>query len=122
MLGGGENIQIYVRKDFKEGKGQGTGAKEHYNLVFLLDLSNLGPLRIDTQVRQDGLTIHINSENSDVIQFINSRTDELQEPLQEMGFPAEILGRVQEKVEMEMPDVVAELMVDEPTRLVDIET
>jgi len=122
LLGNEEHIQIYVRRDFEEGAGQDSDPREQYKLVFLLDLSALGSLRIDTQIREEGLSIHINSEDPQVIQFINSRSGALEDSLKEMGFSADILGRVQEKIEMEMPDVIAERMVYDPTRLVDIET
>lgn len=122
FLGGGVDLKIYVRRDEEGGEESGARNKETFNLVFILDMTALGPLRIDTQVRPTGVSVSIQGENESVMEFIGTHIPELENRLQEIGFPARVTSTVRERVDRDVPDAVAEWVIHEPTRLVDIKT
>lgn len=122
LFEGESDFRIYVRHEGEDGQGASSKNKETYNLVFLLDMTALGPLRIDTQVRQEGVSVSIQGENAAVIEFIQARIPEWETRMQEMGFAARIAASLKQHVDREVPDIMSEWVIQEPARLVDIET
>lgn len=118
----GSQVKIYVRR---EGEGESGGPdkkRETFNLVFLLDMTALGPLRVDARVRPQGLSVSIEAENPAVVAFLQAHIPDMETRMQEMGLPANITATLKEKVDRDLPDLLTQWVIQEPTRLVDIET
>jgi len=93
-----------------------------FNLVFLLELSALGNLRIDSRVSETGISVDILGQSPEVIEFINQRAPEFEARMEELGFQITVSGLVQKQVEMDVPDILSNLLVDRSLNLVDIKT
>jgi hypothetical protein len=91
-------------------------------LVFLLNLSALGDLRIETKMFKDEVSIQIAGSNPDAIQFIQAHVSELEDLFQEEGFSISVTSRHQTEVSMEVPDSLGQLLVDTPLQMVDLKT
>ena len=122
FFGEGETVKIYIRDYRNYQKENNKNEADVFNLVFLLDLSALGNLRIDSRVNQTSISINIFGQSTDVIDFINQRTPELEVRLKELGFQVTISGQVQDQVDMEVPDILSNLLVNASFNLVDIKT
>jgi hypothetical protein len=116
-----KTINLYVKKQ-PGGEKKNPGDKQVFNMVFLLDMTTLGSLRVDTQINNDQLTVKIGAENQDVVDFIQANAPALKERLQEVGFGSEINCCQQKKNEMQVDESLTRLFIQDPTRLVDIKT
>ena len=116
-----KTAKLYIRNE-GEGDGRIEGEKTAYNLVFLLNLTALGNLRVDAKTNQNKLVASINVEEKSIADFINTQTQKLESRLGEIGFNAEVTTTVQKKINMEIDKSLNQLLIDEPTRLVDIKT
>jgi len=123
FLGEDDRFKIYILPDQKESGGQELDSHNRiFNLVFLLNLSSLGDLRIETKILKDDISIHITGSNSDAIQFIQGHVPELEDLFQEDGFSISVTSRHQSEVSMEVPDNLGQLLVDTSLQMVDIKT
>ena len=123
FLGENGRFKIYILPDQKESGGQESDSHNRvFNLVFLLNLSALGDLRIETKILKDDISIHITGSNSDAIQFIHGYVPELEDLFQEEGFSISVTSRHQTEVSMEVPDSLGQLLIDTPFQMVDIKT
>jgi len=123
FLGEDDRFKIYILPDQKKGAGQEADSQNRvFNLVFLLNLSALGDLRIETKILKDDISIHIAGSNSDALQFIQSHVRELEDLFQEEGFSIHVTSRHQAEVSMEVPDSLGQLLIDTPLQMVDIKT
>jgi len=122
FFGEGETVRIYFRDGADNSKGNQNNKSKDLNLVFLLDLSALGNLRIDSRVNDNGISVNIFSESPEIIEFINQRAPELKARMEELGFQITVTGLVQKQVEMDVPDIMSNLLVDRSLNLVDIKT
>jgi len=123
FLGEGDRFKIYILPDQKESGDQEPDSHNRiFNLVFLLHLSALGDLRIETKILKDDISIHIAGSNSDAIQFIQAHVPELEDLFQEEGFSISVTSRHQTEVAMEVPDSLGQLLIDTPLQMVDIKT
>jgi hypothetical protein len=123
FLGEEERFKIYILADSGDGSGESTDPHNRaFNLVFLLHLSALGELRIETRVHQNEISIHIIGSNAEAIRFIQEHVQELEAPLQEQGFSLSVTSRHQAEVPMEVPDSLDQLLIDHPMQWVDIKT
>ncbi len=123
FLGEDDRFKIYILPDQKESGDQEPDSHNRiFNLVFLLHLSALGDLRIETKILKDDISIHIAGSNSDAIQFIQAHVPELEDLFQEEGFTISVSSRHQTEVAMEVPDSLGQLLIDTPLQMVDIKT
>jgi hypothetical protein len=123
FLGESGRFKIYILPDQKDSGGQEPDSHNRiFNLVFLLNLSALGDLRIETKILKDDISIHITGSNSDAIQFIHGYVPELEDLFQEEGFSISVTSRHQTEVSMEVPDSLGQLLIDTPLQMVDIKT
>ncbi|MEE8259837.1 MAG: flagellar hook-length control protein FliK [Nitrospinaceae bacterium] len=123
FLGEDDRFKIYILPDQKESGDQEPDSHNRtFNLVFLLNLSALGDLRIETKILKDDISIHIAGSNSDAIQFIQAHVPELEDLFQEEGFTISVSSRHQTEVAMEVPDSLGQLLIDTPLQMVDIKT
>ncbi|MCH8156796.1 MAG: flagellar hook-length control protein FliK, partial [Nitrospinae bacterium] len=119
---GEKTIKLYVRHATDEEEGGKKDKGKGVFLVFLLNMSALGDLRIDARVSQNRISIKINVENEAVAQFIDRNLEEFRLRMTEIGFQAEVACCLQEKVDPEIENDLNRLLVDEDSRLVDLTT
>jgi Flagellar hook-length control protein FliK len=123
LLGEEDRFKIYIFPDQREDADRESDSHNRiFNLVFLLNLSALGDLRIETKILKDDISIHITGSNSDAIQFIQGHVPELEDLFQEEGFSISVTSRHQSEVSMEVPDSLGQLLIDTPLQMVDIKT
>jgi len=122
FFGEGETVKIYIRDGAGNPRKNQKNKAEVFNLVFLLDLSALGSLRIDSRVSETGISVNFLGQKPEIIDFINQRAPEFAARMEELGFQITVSGRVQEQVDMEVPDILSNLLVDRSLNLVDIKT
>lgn len=123
LLGENARFKIYIFPDPGEDSGNTPNLRNRaFNLVFLLHLSALGELRIETRVYQNEISIHITGSNADAVQFIQAHVPELEAPLREQGFSLSVTSRHQDEVPMAVPDSLDQLLIDHPLQLVDVKT
>jgi hypothetical protein len=111
--------RLYFRVD-DGGQAAHEGAQQGYTLVFLLDFTVLGPVRIDATVHGPYLSTMIRTADEAVANFIAARTPTLTARLSDLGFQAEIHCQAEAHVPLEVEDSLTRLLVAEPSRLVDI--
>ena len=118
-----DRFKVYILPDQREGAGQKPDSADRiFNLIFLLNLSSLGDLRIETKLVKEDISIHIAGSNSDAIQFIQAHVPELEDVFQEEGFTISVSSRHQPEVLMEVPDSLGQLLIDTPLQMVDLKT
>lgn len=123
LLGEEDRFKIYIFPDQREDAGQESDFHNRiFNLVFLLNLSALGDLRIETKIFKDEISIHITGSNSDAVQFIQAHVPELEDLFQEVGFSISVTSQHQTEVSMEVPDSLGQLLIDTPLQMVDLKT
>lgn len=123
LLGEENQFKIYILPN--RGKGEGSGpdfTNRVFNLVFLLNLSGLGDLKIETRIFKDNISINITSSNSDAVQFIQTHVSELEKLFLEEGFSVDVKSSHQDGISMEVPDNLGQLLIDTPLQLVDLKT
>ncbi len=118
----GRPIKIFYKEDEGDGKGSKTGDKGKYTLVFFLEMSQLGNVRLDARVQDKKLGLNIAVENEAVLSFIKTGFEYFRDQLNEMGFESEITGqinpeKIHEPIE-EFPDGVLKSL----NSLVDVRT
>jgi hypothetical protein len=113
--------KLYIR-DSEGEKGGKSGDKKDFHMVFLLNLSAIGDIRIDAKLNGTNLAADFSSENNNVVDLIKSGSADLQKKLEELGFSASVNSSVKEKTDMEMEDSTDQALKAVSTRLVDIKT
>ena len=123
LLGEEDRFKIYIFPDQREDTGRESDFHNRiFNLVFLLKLSALGDLRIETKIFKDEISIHITGSDSDAVQFIQAHVPELEDLFQEVGFSISVTSQHQTEVSMEVPDSLGQLLIDTPLQMVDLKT
>ncbi len=123
LLGEEDRFKIYIFPDQREDAGRESDFHNRiFNLVFLLNLSALGDLRIETKKFKREISIHITGSDSDAVQFIQAHVPELEDLFQEVGFSISVTSQHQTEVSMEVPDSLGQLLIDTPLQMVDLKT
>jgi hypothetical protein len=115
-------VNIYVRQLQESDKDKKKKEHKGFNLVFILNMSVLGHVKIDARLQDKNLQVQIQVEKPALVKFIEGRMEELSVVMKEMGFFAEINCCLQEKVEIEFTDTISQLMIKKQTYRVDIQT
>ncbi|MFQ5444073.1 MAG: flagellar hook-length control protein FliK, partial [Nitrospinales bacterium] len=115
-----DSVKLYVRND-SEGKKKGS-EKSAYHLTLLLDLTTLGNLRTDAKIKGTNVSVKIQVESQMVADFIGRSIPEIKNRLSEIGFTSTVSCNAREKVCQEVGVDLDRLLIDEPSRLVDIKT
>jgi len=113
--------KLYFRVDTREQDAQ-QEAQQNYTLVFVLDFSALGPVRVDATVRGAYVSTTISTADEAVADFITAQTPDLTARLHDLGFQAEVRCSAQAQVPLDVDDSLTRLLVAEPSRLVDVKT
>lgn len=119
---GDPTLKLYVRPQQDGESGKKGKGKSGFNLVFLLNLTALGNLKVDSHLADTHLTVKIHVENQAVGDFISSRKEELQSQLAELGFQAELTCCIEEKVVLDLDDELPSILAGDASRLVDVTT
>ncbi len=117
-----KTLKLFFKPE-EGGKGsRGEKKAGEYSLVFLLDFTALGALRMDAKISEKKLSVNISAENGESVSFINKHLPLLKTNLEALGFETEATCCERKKDEMEIEDPLARLMIDSHTSLVDIKT
>ncbi len=85
----GQNLQtarVYIRPR-KEGDGRADGKKaDESRVVFMLNMSRLGPVRVDVDVGAKHVTGFVYVLNDSVARFVKDNLPGLSKPLEEAGY------------------------------------
>lgn len=117
---GDATLKFYVRPSEDEDAEEKGSGKRDFNLVFLLELSTLGNLRVDGRTSKNRLSIKITVENQSVADFISSQAESFKSRIADMDLAVDLTCCVRENIapDAEPPKV---LMKNE-FRLVDLTT
>lgn len=119
---GDKSIRLFVRLPAEEDSGEKKKGKRVYRLTFLLNLSRLGNLRVDSQVHGQDLSVTLQAEQKPVADFIESRSPEFQTQMAGYGFNTHVTCCVRDKVERDADQEGLPLFIDGNSKLVDIRT
>jgi hypothetical protein len=117
----GKTIKVYIKpaEDSKENSKQ---KKEGVLLVFFLNMSALGNLRVDAQVFQESVSIKIKVENITVAKFIDSKLAEFSFSLKDLGSKVHATCCVIPVIKDDIASELNQLLIDDDERLVDLTT
>ena len=118
----GKTVNLYVRHVDNEGKGKSNKDNDSVLLVFLLELSALGNLRVDAKMNKESISVRIDVENQDIAQFIDGNLKEFCARLGELGFEVNAFCSVVRKIEDNLSNQLNQLLIDDSKRLVDLTT
>jgi hypothetical protein len=119
---GDPTIKLYVRPSQDEEEGNKGKTKQNFHLVFLLNLSNLGNIRVDSQIVKSQLSLKMTVENQFIADFISSHAQDFESRLDELGFQADLTCCVQDKIDMEPHSDLPEILMKHASQLVDVTT
>lgn len=119
---GDPTIKLYVRPSQDEENDNKGKAKKSFHLVFLLNLTNLGNLRVDSQIVKSQLSLKMTVENQSIADFINSHAQDFESRLDELGFQADLTCCVQDKIDMQPFSDLPETLMNNTSQLVDVTT
>ena len=123
LLSEEDRFKIYILPDQREEAGSQTDLENRaFNLVFLLNLSALGDLRIETKVFKEEISIHIMGSNTGAVEFIQEHVPELEKIFQQEGFSITVSSSSSTEFSMEVPDSLGQLLIDTPLQIVDLKT
>jgi hypothetical protein len=111
--------RLYFRVDPRDKDGR-QADQQDYTLVFLLDFTALGHVRIDATVRGSRITATIRTTDEAVTHFIATHTPALATRLHDLGFQAQIDCCVEQHVPLEVEDSFSRLLMADPSRLLDV--
>jgi len=115
-------VNIFVRQLQDTEKDKKKKGYKGFNLVFILNMSALGQVKIDAKVLDKDLQVQIQVEKPALVKFIESRRQEFSVAMKEIGFSAEMNCCLQENIEIELSDTIRELLIEKQNYRVDIQT
>ncbi len=118
----GKTVNLYLRRPEDEGKGKGNKNNDDVLLVFLLQLSALGNLRVDAKMNKESISVRIDVENQNVAQFIDSNLKDFCSCLGDLGFEVNASCSVVGNIDRELDKQLNQLLACDSDRLVDLTT
>lgn len=85
-----KNLEVFVKKNRKEKGGRGGEEKESCNVTLLLDMTSLGPLRVDMYLRKNSLQGKIVTQDKEVAEFMKIQLPLLESSLSELGYASKL--------------------------------
>lgn len=122
FIGDKKSIKLYLRKLDDETADRKNEEKEGVLLVFLLDLSVLGNLRVDARLNKAIISLRISVESQAIAQFIDVNLEDFHSRLTDLGFQSEVTCCVTKNVEHEFDNELNQLLINDCERLVDLTT
>lgn len=120
MFATAQTAQLYVRNNASQQQAQQHQGRQDYTLVFLLDFTELGALRVDASVHDSQVQATINVEQQAAADFVAAHLPALTARLHDLGFQAHVDCCTHDKVPREVDDTLTRLPLPEASRLVDI--
>ena len=118
----GKTINLYLRRPEDEGKGKGNKNNDDVLLVFLLELSALGNLRVDAKMNKESISVRIDVENQNVAHFIDGNLKDFCSCLGNLGFEVNASCSVVRNIDGELGKQLNQLLICDSDRLVDLTT
>jgi len=118
----GKTVNLYLRRPEDEGKGKGNKNNDDVLLVFLLELSALGNLRVDAKMNKESISVRIDVENKNVAQFIDGNLKDFCSRLGDLGFDVNASCCVVSTIDGKLEKQLDQLLICDSDRLVDLTT
>ena len=118
----GKTVNLYLRRSDDNEKGKGDKNNDDVLLVFLLELSALGNLRVDAKMNKNSISVRIDVEKQNVAQFIDSKLKDFCSCLEDMGFDVNASCSVVRDIDEELDKQLNQLLICDSDRLVDLTT
>jgi hypothetical protein len=118
---GDKTINLFIRED-SEGEQDGKNEdKKNYNMAFFLNLSALGRVKINANVRPNKLALCMEVEQDDVANFIHSKSDEFKQRMKEEDINTTVECFTRKEVNP-IKDNLIELLISQNTSLLSVKT
>ena len=118
----GKTVNLYLRHPEDEGKGKEDKNNDDVLLVFLLELSVLGNIRVDAKMNKESISIKIDVESENVAKFIDDNLKDFCSRLSSLDFEVSasccVVGTIDRKLEKQLD----QLLTCDSDRLVDLTT
>jgi len=117
MLVGQQLVSVYmsVQQQYQsspEDGGHGGGSEQSYSVLFALDLTGLGKMKVDANISDTSVHARIYADQAGVGQFIREHIQRLQTRLQDIGYKEVFLLAAQTP-----PDAEKQRSFDQLTRM-----
>ena len=117
----GKTIKVYI-KPTEDSEENSKKEKDGVLLVFFLNMSVIGNLRVDAQVLKESISIKIKVENNDVAKFIDSKLVEFSSNLKDLGCTVNATCSTISIIEDDIASELNQLLINDDKRLVDLTT
>jgi hypothetical protein len=118
----GKTINLYMRQTEDKNKSKENNDNKSVLLVFFLEMSALGNLRVDAKMNNQAISLRIDVENSKIAKFIENRLKDFCSSLEDLGFEVNASCSVVTTIDKELESKLNPLLVSENDRLVDLTT
>lgn len=122
FLGENKTIKLYLRKLEDQESGEKNKTNNSLLLVFLLDLTILGKIRVDARLNAEIVALKIGVEDKAIAGFIKMNLDDFQSQLTSLGFQNQVSCYVTENIECEIENDINQLMINSKDHLIDLIT
>jgi len=118
----GKTVNLYLRRPDGEGKGKGDKNNDDVLLVFLLELSALGNLRVNAKMNKESISVRIDVENQHVAEFIGSNLKDFCSCLGDLDLEVKASCSVVRKIDGDLDKKLNQFLKCDSDRLVDLTT
>ena len=118
----GKTINLYIRQSEDKSKNKENKENKSVLLVFFLELSALGNLRVDAKINNQAISLRIDVENSNIAKFIENSLKDFCLSLDDLGFKVNASCGVVANIDKELESKLNPLLISETNRLVDLRT
>ena len=118
----GKTINLYIRQTENESKNKENKENKSVLLVFFLELSALGNLRVDAKINNQAISLRIDVENSNIATFVENSLKDFCSSLDDLGFEVNASCGVVANIDKELESKLNPLLISETNRLVDLRT
>ena len=118
----GKTINLYIRQTEDESKNKENKENKSVLLVFFLELSALGNLRVDAKINNQAISLRIDVENSNIAKFVENSLKDFCSSLDDLGFEVNASCGVVANIDKELESKLNPLLISETDRLVDLRT
>jgi hypothetical protein len=118
----GKTINLYIRQTEDDSKNKENKESKSVLLVFFLELSALGNLRVDAKMNNQAISLRIDVENSNIAKFIENSLKDFCSSLEDLGFEVNASCCVVANIDKELDSKLNPMLISETDRLVDLRT
>jgi hypothetical protein len=117
----GKTIKVYI-KPTEDSEENSKKEKDGVLLVFFLNMSVIGNLRVDAQVLKESISIKIKVEDNNVAKFIDRKLVEFSSNLKDLGYTINATCSTIPIIEDDIASELNQLLINDDKRLVDLTT